>query len=130
MEDECPGANIDVHTWTGASCSTLCRAAAVAHVKSAAHASRLLDRGKEPESGAASQQRTSPFKIQRPKAKASQKKDAASAADCIPHEAYLHPDGEEIFAVEELLGICVKLVKKKPHLLYKVWWKNCPKPQS
>ncbi len=41
---------------------------------------------------------------------------------------YAQPDGLEIFAVQELLGICVKSSNKKPTLFYKVWWRGYAKP--
>ena len=109
------GATIDLHSWTGPSATTDCRAAAIKIVQAAAAA------------------RSAAVETAAPAAPVASALSVGSVAAAPPHAPdsidYIEADGEEIFEVQEIMDICVKTTRKAPQLFYKVWWKGYPKPR-
>jgi hypothetical protein len=125
--EQCPGAIVDIHPWSGPSSITDCRAAAISIVRATAADKSAAVGAQVPSPMVSDSASTTSLVASKVPAASRLKQAQRSAQPSVSHQ-YAEPDGLEIFPVEELLGICVKSSNKKPTLFYKVWWKGYAKP--
>jgi hypothetical protein len=128
---DCEGATIDLHSWTGPSSTTDCRAAAIRIVTAAAAVKAAVVAAAAPVAATAAAAPTSALLVGSAVAAAAAGSAAVAAATASAPDSidYIQADGEDIFEVQEIMDICVKPTRKGPQLFYKVWWKGYPKPR-